>query len=189
MGASPLAFAVATGSSSSPSVNADLGTGAGTETVRATTGHAGAPVGASSRASLALSTAHSVIENPVMSSAVMKLPVYTRTGLRSCDVSHSRAARAATCSSIAGVAPSELTIKQTFVRSSPSIDFRLEESCRKQSMYPRVSSTMVPSICATTAFTGAAGAVNAPGSPWIPRPISSSPGGMALAGSFFPGNV
>ena len=56
-------------------------------------------------------------------------------------------------------------------------------------MYPRVSSTMVPSICATTAFTGAAGAVNAPGSPWIPRPISSSPGGMALAGSFFPGNV
>ena len=188
LGASPLAFADATGSSSSPSVNALLGTGAGTETVRATVGHAGAPVGASSRASLALSTAHSVIEKPVMSSAVMKLPVYTRTGLRSCDVSHSRAARAATCSSIAGVAPSELTIKQTFVRSSPSIDFRLE-SCRKQSMYPRVSSTMVPSICATTAFTGAAGAVNAPGSPWIPRPISSSPGGMALAGSFFPGNV
>ena len=35
----------------------------------------------------------------------------------------------------------------------------------------------------------ATGAVNAPGSPWIPRPISAFPAGMSLAGSDAPGSV
>mmetsp|Transcript_13814 Transcript_13814/g.54762 ORF Transcript_13814/g.54762 Transcript_13814/m.54762 type:complete len:491 (+) Transcript_13814:134-1606(+) len=179
------AFAAATGSSSSPS--GLEGTGIGTETVRATTGQAGAPVGASILASLALSAWHSVTENPVMSSAVMNDPTYTRTGLRSCASSHSRAALAATCSSISGVDPSELTMTHTFVFSSPSSDLRRGGSRSRHLMYPRSSSTIVSSILATTLATGAARDVNAPGSPWIPRPISSSPGGIALAGSSAPG--
>mmetsp|Transcript_4326 Transcript_4326/g.17238 ORF Transcript_4326/g.17238 Transcript_4326/m.17238 type:complete len:225 (-) Transcript_4326:502-1176(-) len=136
-----------------------------------------------------------------MFSAVMNDPTYTRAGFKPRFLSHSRAAFAATCSSIDGVAPSELIITATLgagggfggftsvvaTFSSPVFGGLILPS--RHFMYPLFVSVIFSSNVPTSVSTFVTGTVAAPGSPWIPRPSSIFPGGIVRAGADAPGSV
>jgi hypothetical protein len=77
-----------------------------------------------------------------MFSAVMNDPTYTRAGFKPRFLSHSRAAFAATCSSIDGVAPSELIITATLGAGGGFGGFHLRRRHLLQPGFRRVNFTI-----------------------------------------------
>mmetsp|Transcript_27788 Transcript_27788/g.44781 ORF Transcript_27788/g.44781 Transcript_27788/m.44781 type:complete len:339 (-) Transcript_27788:47-1063(-) len=120
-----------------------------------------------SRSLFADGSFRSEMEKPAMSIEVINGPATTRSTRTPFSSSLLIASRVATLIS------SAVALPRLFIRSAT-------ESPPPRLIYPRslLSSVMIFSISPTTRVTGRFAMVSAPGSPWIPRPISIMPSGI-----------
>ena len=133
-------------------------------------GHARGPTGERSASKISGSRSESAeTENPFMSSDVMRRagPKTRRTSCPSVALSKERVASAI---SIGGIPPRSFTSR----------------AIGDPSRAPSASSRR-PIIVRASSRTGPSGAICAPGSPWIPRPSSTSPSAMRLSSGACPG--